>query len=115
VSAEGGEATDLTTPDAKGERWHSHPALVPSGRAVLYWVQITGGANRIDAVTLDSRQRRTVVENGYAPVALSSGHLLFQRDGAILMTPFDLERLTVTRPAVPLVSGTREHDQADAG
>jgi len=106
VSAEGGEATDVTTLAATGERWHSHPALVPSGRAVLYWVAETGGS-RIDAVTLGSGERRLVVENGYAPVALSSGHLLFQRDGATLVAPFDLERLTVTGPAVPLVDAVR--------
>ena len=69
VSSEGGTATDLTTPDAPGELFHSHPALVPSGRAVLYWVAGTSG-NRIDAVTLGSGERRRVVEHGDAPVVL---------------------------------------------
>ena len=117
VSAEGGEARDLTTLGAKGERSHSHPSLVPSGRAVLYWVQPTGdaGASRIDAVTLGSGERRTVVENAYAPVALSSGHLVFQRGEATLIAPFDLEQLTVTGPAVPLVDAVRRDSLTTTG
>jgi hypothetical protein len=95
VSVESGEATDLTTLDAKSEQWHSHPALVPSGRAVLYWVLLTSGAHRIDAVTLGSGERRPVVENGYAPAVLDSGHLLFRRGETILIAPFDPERLSL--------------------
>jgi len=58
---------------------------------------------RIDAVMLDSGERRVVVENADTPLVLSSGHLLFRRDEAILIAPFDAGRLTVTGPAVPLI------------
>ncbi len=114
VSVEGGEAIDLTTIDAKSEDWHSHPALVPSGRAVLYWVRLKGGAHRIDALTLGSGERRPVVENAYAPAVLDSGHLLFQRGEAILIAPFDLERLSLTGPAVPLVDAVRRDSAASS-
>jgi Tol biopolymer transport system component len=84
---------------------------------VLYWAQPTGdaGASRIDAVTLGSGERRPVVENAYAPVALSSGHLLFQRGEATLIAPFDLEQLTVTGPAVPLVDAVRRDSLTTTG
>ncbi len=109
VSAEGGAVTDLTALDAaQGERNHSFPALVPSSRAVLFSVRYRDSDNvRIDAVRLDSGERRVVMENASIPHVLSSGHLLFQRDETILIAPFDTTELTVTGPAVPLVDDVR--------
>jgi serine/threonine-protein kinase len=109
VPAEGGTATDLTTLDeAKGEQWHSFPALTPSGRTVLFAVRsLPSGAFHIDAVDLDSRERRLVLDNARMPFVFPSGHLLFQRDDALLVAPFDAERLAVTGPAVPLVDIVR--------
>jgi Tol biopolymer transport system component len=109
VSAEGGAATALTTLDAaKGEQWHSFPALTPSSRAVLFTVRSSPGLTfGIDAVMLATGARRVVLENARMPFVMRSGHLLFQRDEAILNAPFDLERLTVTGPAVPLVDAVR--------
>ena len=108
VSAEGGAASDLTTLDtAKGEQWHSLPALTPSGRAVLFTSRYSDGSFRIESVILNSQVRHVVVENARTPHVLSSGHLLFQRDEAILIAPFDEEQLTVTGPAVPLIDEVR--------
>jgi hypothetical protein len=84
------------------------PALVPSGRAVLFTVRYAKSVNlRIDAVMIGTGERRMVVENAYAPVVLSNGHLLFQRDDAILIAPFDATRLAVTGPAIPLIDEVR--------
>jgi Tol biopolymer transport system component len=109
VSADGGAATDLTSLDAaQGELYHFFPALVPSRRAVLFTVRYTKSVNlRIDAVMIGTGERRMVVENAYAPVVLSNGHLLFQRDDAILIAPFDATRLAVTGPAIPLIDDVR--------
>ena len=110
VSADGGEATALTTLDAaQGEGSHFIPALVPSSRAVLFDVRRyrQDRKPRIDAVMLDSGARRVVVENADTPIVLSSGHLVFQRDEAILIAPFDATRLTLTGPAVPLIDDVR--------
>jgi serine/threonine-protein kinase len=109
VSAEGGAPTDLTTPDkAQDEIYHFLPAWVRSSRAALFTVRHANSGNtRIDAVMLDSGARHTVVENARAPLVLGSGHLLFQRDEAILIAPFDSTRLNVSGSAVPLVDEVR--------
>ena len=109
VSAEGGAVSDLTTL-APGEGNHTAPALVPSGRAVLFarWSLPGGGDSRIEAVMLDSGKRRVVLENADDPFVLSSGHLLFVRGENVLIAPFDSTRLTVTGPAVPLVDKVRQ-------
>ena len=108
VSAEGGAVTDLTTLDAANrELYHNFPALTPSGRAVLFSVRSGSVAFRTDAVMLDTGARRVVVENARPLLVLSSGHLAFERDEAILVAPFDLDGLAVTGPAVPLVDAVR--------
>ncbi|MBY0507480.1 MAG: protein kinase [Bryobacteraceae bacterium] len=103
VSAESGAVTPLTTRDAaRGERSHGQPALVPGSRAVLFAVGIGGTTNRVEAVWPDSGKRTVVLENARDPFALSSGHLIFQRNGEIFIAPFDTGSLTVTGPSVPL-------------
>ncbi len=106
VSAEGGAVTDLTSL-APGEIGHSYPALVPSSRAVLF-SSYRSGVLTIEAVMLDSGKRRVVLENAAYPSVLSSGHLVFERDGNILIAPFDTTKLTVTGPAVPLIDKVRQ-------
>jgi hypothetical protein len=105
VSAEGGEETSLTTPDAaQAESYHLMPALGLKERAVLFEIRYNQLRNpRIDAVMLESGERRVVLENAGSPLVLGSGHLLFRRDDTILIAPFDEEKLKVTGPAVPLV------------
>ena len=93
VSAEGGAVTTL---DIRG----IFPALVPSSHAVLF-EDSEHGTLRIEAVMPDSGKRTLVLENARRPLALSSGHLVFQRNGELFIAPFDAKRLTVTGPAIP--------------
>jgi Tol biopolymer transport system component len=107
ISAEGGEPTDLTTLDADdSEVLHTQPALPPSNRAVLFAVMTRDSRSRIEAVTLDSGVRRVVVEDGYSPLVIG-GRLIFQRDAAPMVAPFDAEQLIVTGPAAPLTDAVR--------
>jgi hypothetical protein len=109
VSADGGAVSDLTKVDtSQGESYHILPALVPSSRAVVFNVRYRDPAkNRIDAVMLDSGQRSVVLENARTPHVLESGHILFQRDEALLTAPFDVKQLKITGPLVPLVDEVR--------
>jgi eukaryotic-like serine/threonine-protein kinase len=107
VSAEGGAVTDLTTP-APGEPGHSNPALVPSSRAVLF-SNYRPADTPIEAVMLDSGKRRVVLENAAYPLVLSSGHLVFERDGNILIAPFDTTKLAATGSAVPFLDKVRQN------
>jgi eukaryotic-like serine/threonine-protein kinase len=108
VSAEGGAVTELTTLDvANREASHSFPVLTPSGRAVLFVVRTGSLGLRTEAVMFDTGARRQVVENARPLLVLSSGHLAFERDDAVLVAPFDLDGLAVTGAAVPLVDAVR--------
>ena len=103
VSADGGAATEFTAPTGDVEVDHHSPFPLPGGRHLL--LAVHGKANRfsIAVQALDGSARKTIVESGYAPVYSPTGHLVFGRGNSILAAPFDLARLEVTGPAVPLV------------
>ena len=117
IQADGGSAQQLTTVDtSQGERVHARPEFVAEGRAVLFDVEFRVLRDpRIDAVMLDTGERRVVLENAHGAHYLNSGHLLFQRDEAILIAPFDPARLALTGPAVPLVDEVRGDGNVNQG
>src|SRR5262249_24734623 len=63
---------------------------------------------RVDAVNLDGAGRRVVLDNASAPHYVASGQLVFQRDGVLLVAPFDAATLAVTGPAAPLLDDVRQ-------
>lgn len=110
LPARGGEAEPLTQLNtSKGERQHAWPQILPGRKAVLFTIAIgvsfEGG--RIAVQQLDTGERRVLVEDGSYGRYLPSGHLMYVRNRSILVAPFDLARLEVTGPAVPLVEGVR--------
>jgi serine/threonine-protein kinase len=116
VPAAGGPPRQLLTVDpAKGETAFYGPAVLPGGRTVLFTRLSRVGTQNplsksvIEALTLDTQERRVILENASSPVYSATGHLLFHRDGAMLAAPFDLVRLEVTGSAV------RVFDQVAAG
>ena len=109
VSAAGGTPQVVTTPenDERGHRW---PDILPGSKAVLFTIQMPSRSPdeaRIAVQSLETDERRILVEGGtyarYAP----TGHLVYARAGTLLVAPFDLARLKVTGPAVPLLEDVR--------
>ena len=60
---------------------------------------------RIGILLLDTGERRTVLEGGTDARYVPSGHLVYLRAGSLFAVPFDLERLAVTGPPVPVLDG----------
>jgi serine/threonine-protein kinase len=101
VPAGGGTAMRRTETDtAAGEISHRLPFVLPGGDAVLYTVT----HNRFPRwdetqVWLHSRRAgkpKLVLEGGADARYVSSGHLLYAKEGALLAVPFDLQRLDVS-------------------
>jgi serine/threonine-protein kinase len=106
VSAEGGTPEPLTTPDpAAGETSHRWPHMLPGGRAVLYTVRTTGNYNEalVAVLSLETGERKVLVEGGSCPAYTVSGYLLFTRAGTLLATPLDLERLDLAGSPIPVL------------
>ncbi len=109
VDPTGGAPRQLTTLDAaRDEVVHAVPIWLDDRVIVFASLTNQAGTERIETVTLDAQPRRTVImERARRPAWSPTGHLLFDRDGALLAVPFDLDTLKATGPAsVVLPAGT---------
>jgi len=59
----------------------------------------------IEALTLKTGQRRVSMKGGSNTHYLPSGRLVFARGGSLLVAPFDLAKLAVTGPSLPVLEG----------
>ena len=105
VAAGGGEGEQLTTPDpAKGELGHWWPQLLPGNEHVLF----TNFSTPIDraqivVLSLETGEVKTLIEGGTFGRYVPTGHITYLRAGTILAVPFDIDRLEVTGPPVPVL------------
>ena len=104
VSAEGGKPVPVTSlSETPREFDHHSPTLLPGGKALLFTVHAHDGRFNVAVETLATAERKLLIESAYDARYLTSGHLVFARNRAILAVPFDLQRLEVTGPSVTLV------------
>jgi len=109
VSASGGTPEPVVTlepgEEGQGPLW---PEILPGGKAVLYTAWRGGPDNASIAVqSLETGERRTLVEGGTYARYVPTGHIVFARGallaGSLLAAPFDLERLEITGSPVPVL------------
>jgi serine/threonine protein kinase/Tol biopolymer transport system component len=85
-------------------QWASGPQLLPGGRTILFTLTHTADdARQIVVESLDTGQRRVVVEEGADARYVPTGHLVYALGETLLAAPFDVQALAVTGKAVPLV------------
>ena len=104
VSADGGESTVLTMPDAT-ERGSDHgfPSVLPGGRGVLFTITAAGSAESADVAVLDLKtgQRKTLVRGGSQAEYVDpsggtqAGYLIYAAAGTLRAVRFDPDRLEV--------------------
>jgi len=124
--ATGGAATVRTRLDtARHEFAHVNPALLPNNRGLLFAIWY-GPTRRNDTqiAVLDLKTGKyRVLQAGLRAQYLSTGDLLIARaNGTLVVVPFDEDKLEVTGPAVPVISGVASrfgyivnYDVSDAG
>jgi serine/threonine-protein kinase len=115
VSADGGTPVAITTVDAGQGEEHNYPSFVTGAGAVLFTARFDDRPPRIDVLRLDTGERHTVVENARTARYIASGHILFQRDDAVFVVPFDIRTLKVSGQAIPLEQNIRREGQFSAG
>ncbi len=104
VSASGGVPSVVTTPDSsQGEISHRWPEFLPGAKAALFTIW-TGSTDttRIAVLSLETRQRRILIEAASFARYSPTGHIVYTRGGKLEAAPFDLGRLEVTGQPVPL-------------
>ena len=97
----------MTRPDHhRDEVDHLWPEVLPGGRVVLFTITAqTGGLDNASIAALDLRTQTStiLVRGGLDAHYVESGHLVYVAAGTLRAVPFDLRRLAVRGPAVPVV------------
>jgi len=108
ISASGGEAEILTTPDSEqGETDHLFPEFLPGGRTVLFTISNDQGIDnsQIAVLDLDTREYRVLIQGGSDARYAASGHIIYGVAGTLRAVPFDLDSLEVRGTPTPVVDG----------
>jgi Tol biopolymer transport system component/tRNA A-37 threonylcarbamoyl transferase component Bud32 len=97
-------ATGTAPPDTiAADGWF--PQFLPGGKALLLTTrsQTSASGFRIELLTMATKTRATVIEDGSDARYVPTGHLIFARNGGMLAAPFDVRRLKLTAsPAIVL-------------
>ena len=105
VPAAGGSPAPLfkLEQDEHTQRW---PQMLPDGKTVLYSSAATltqwDDANVV-VQPVAGGARKVLVRGGYYGRYLPSGHLVYVHQGTMFAAPFDVNRLEVSGPPVPVV------------
>ena len=75
--------------------------LLPDGDTMLVTVRSEGGS-RVVAQKISTGERTVLVEDGFGPRYLATGHLVYLVDNVLMGVAFDARRLVVTGEAVPV-------------
>jgi serine/threonine-protein kinase len=108
-----------------GEITHKWPQVLPGGTHILYSAntQATSYENsNLVVQELKTGTRKIIRSGGYFARYVASGHIVFMQAGALFAAPFDLRRLEITAPAVPVLEninglggGTAQFAVSDRG
>ena len=109
VPESGGAPAPMTTLDATLEqRTHRWPDGLPGGRGLLYTAHTKTGSYDDASLVVQGpggEPRRVLLKGGYHGRYLSSGHIVYLHDEKLFAAPFDLDRLELAGPAVPVIQG----------
>ncbi len=110
VSAAGGELETLALVDSeKGETEYRQPEVLPGGQALLFTIERGDGNFQIAVLSLETGERKVVLEGGRLAHYAPTGHLVYATavGGTLMAAPFDLARLEVTGDPVPILERVR--------
>jgi serine/threonine-protein kinase len=106
--ADNGGATEPVTTLPKGTVTHRWPQIIDDGRAVLFTSSAANGQYDEANIVVQPLPRGTpkvVLTGGFYGRYVPSGHIVFAHAGSLFAVPFDLQRLEVVGPSVPIVQG----------
>ncbi len=92
------------------ENTHRWPWFLPNGKAVLFVAQTQGGSFNdatLEAVFLETGERKVLHRGGTYPRYVRSGHLLYVRENTLSAMPFDADRIEPTGEPSPVIEGVR--------
>jgi eukaryotic-like serine/threonine-protein kinase len=88
------------------------PVLLPGGTHVLFTLATGTGRERWDKArivvqSITSGESRTLIEGGTDARYVPTGHLVYALSGLVYAVAFDVKRLEIYGPRVPVIQGVR--------
>jgi serine/threonine protein kinase len=106
VSSSGGSPVEMTKPDtSRFETTHRWPVFLPDGKHFLYLAANFSGQLENNAIflgSLDSQDRRLLVNTSANAAYARPGYLLYLRDKTLVAQPFDHRRFVLSGEPHPL-------------
>jgi serine/threonine protein kinase len=117
VSAAGGKPETLTHPDRNiGEASHRLPSWLPNGKAALFTItRFVSKPSLIALLDLDSHKWHVLLEDAADARYVSTGHLVFLRQGVLMAVRFNLATLSVVGQPVALVENVMQSFAGNTG
>jgi Tol biopolymer transport system component len=106
ISSNGGTPEVLTEPDSeKMEVSHRLPYHLPDGKDILFTIMKDAAdfEPRISIFDSQSGKWRELLENASDARYISTGHILFLRQGTLMAVPFDLKKLEIIGQPVAVI------------
>ena len=106
VSSSGGIPRPLTQLNKeKREQTHRYPQVLPEAKAVVFVASpsLSYYEASVEVQSLKTGVRKTLQRGAYFGHYLSSGHLIFMRQGVLFAAPLDLDWLELYGPPVPVL------------
>lgn len=107
ISADGGEVETLTVPDHTNEETaHYLPHCLPGAKGILFTIKrhFWDLHPRIAVWYSRTQKWQVLVEDAADARYLPTGHLVFLRQGKLMIAPFSLDKIEITGPVVPAVA-----------
>ena len=114
VPATGG-TKELLISVAGSEEAHG-PQVLPGGQSVLFTLggPVPWDDAQIAVQSLETGERKVLVNGGTDARYVSTGHLVYVRAGTLLAVPFDLGSLEVNGDPIPIVEGVLQSELTGA-
>jgi len=107
IPSGGGAPTPLPISNrAPADTYYLFPEVLPGSKAVLLTLQPRGQSpddSEIDAISLRTGQRQTIVTHAFFSRYLASGHLVYMRQNTLYAVQFDPDRLALGGASQPVI------------
>ncbi len=115
VPAAGGTKELLIRVDP-GREWAHGPQILPGGHSVLFTLggPFSWDDSQIVVQSLETGERKVLVDGGTDARYASTGHLVYVRAGTLLAVPFDLGSLEANGDPIPILEGVSQSELTGA-
>src|SRR5262249_57370869 len=118
VAATGGKAERVTRREQAGDdARHLLPQILPGGQWLLFTVLPTvfdWEHTRVVVQSLETGERRVLLEGAADARYVPTGHLVFMRQGNLMAAPFDATRARITGSENGLINGVMQSINSDS-